>query len=75
VGYAEPLKRNVTGVDEITGATDYALPFVQEKQVPTLLVTLHVVPTLVVQFPGFDCSVSQIDGAPKPLHIGKELVI
>ena len=38
-------------MDEIPGATDYVLAFVQQEEMPALLVALHVVTAFVVQLP------------------------
>jgi len=75
VGDAKPVKRNVAGVKKIPCATDYALPLVEEKQMPTLLVGLHVVTSVVVQLPGLDRSVFEINGTAKPLHVREEMVM
>jgi hypothetical protein len=65
----EPVERNASRMDQITGATNDLTRFVYQEQMPALCVAVHWKTPIVSQFAGLDGTILEIDPAAQPLRL------
>ena len=75
VGDSEAFKTHRTRVDQILG-TSYGLFFlIDDKKVPTLLITPHAETPVIIELPRLDGTVFQVDASSQALHRSKTLAV